>query len=214
MLLIRTLRVKYIERKITFVSEFFIMKTSKFCNTSMGKSVPYQSRSVILAVENFSNYIDWDIYLRKKITYMLELRSLYLIRTASYKMFLMTTLHVKYIENRCFQWMRFFYLLTSMFLFPSTSEHVSLVVLRIDTQRYNPIRCRLFFTHNTNCFSTFIVAEFQFQCLKWSRNLHRMMLNQKDGFCKRIFDYIFQYKVTYISRYASSTLLHYLYLYF
>ena len=58
-----------------------------------------KKRNFTPAVQIFSNYVDWDIYLGK-IIYVFELGALCLIRAASEKMFLIRTNSWKCIEKQ------------------------------------------------------------------------------------------------------------------
>ena len=86
----------------------FYTKTWEFWYVSGTKNVPYQSRSYNPKVQIFSIYNNWVIQVLK-LTLLFLLGTLFLIRTASEKIFLIRTIYVKYIENKIFLVNELFY---------------------------------------------------------------------------------------------------------
>jgi hypothetical protein len=80
---------------------FLIAKSSKFRDSSEIKNIPCQSRSYNPKVQIFP--IDNDYVMKfLKMFLLFLLGTVFLIRTASEKMFLIRTDHVKYIEKQNF----------------------------------------------------------------------------------------------------------------
>jgi hypothetical protein len=77
---------------------FFVIWTWKFWYTLGTKNFPHQSRSYNPKVQIFSINNNWIIKF-KKMTPLFVLGTLFLIRTASKKMFLKRTVYIKYIEK-------------------------------------------------------------------------------------------------------------------
>jgi hypothetical protein len=96
---------------------FFPIWTWKFSYTFGTKNVPHWSRSYNPKVQIFSIYNNRVIKFLK-MTPLFVLGTVFLKRTASEKMFLKRTVHIKYIEKKSFLVNEcFFYLNLKIFLY-------------------------------------------------------------------------------------------------
>ncbi len=148
MFLKRTVYVKYIEKNEFLVNGFFVVWTWEFLYTPGTKNVPHQSRSYNPKVQIFSINNNWVIKF-KKMTPLFFLGTLFLIRTASEKLFLIRTAYIKYIEKNFFLVNEHFFYLNLKIVLCFRHKKCSLVDVTLTSSGSTETEF-LFFTNDIN----------------------------------------------------------------